>query len=402
MLDNIFRRVVSEDFIVIDSRFPQKEPMGFRNAEFNEYLSRLVNFSCYASYPIPPRKPHIFNHTYGISKVDYLKNLDSYARSFPDNVDRINWLDPRKRYKIKLAYVIFLSAAYSLLEFFEKNKVPFIFVLYPGGSFGLNNEKSDMMLREVFESKYFRGVIVTQKITRDYLIDNKLCPDSKISFIYGGFVQFGKSDVVQKKYYKKDKKTFDVCFVGHKYLDKGVDKGYDLFIETARLLSKTNNDIRFHVIGGFGPGDIDLGESKDRIKFYGVKPPKFLRMFYSKMDILLSPNRPFQHYVGNFDGFPIGADAGYCGVARLVSDELNMNTFFQDGKDIVLIPLNPYKISETIMQYYNNPNKLYKLSKKGQEVTQELWDIDRHVKERLNIFSKITEIQLKVKKETVV
>jgi glycosyltransferase involved in cell wall biosynthesis len=287
-----------------------------------------------------------------------------------------------------------LAITYVLLPFYEKHRIPFTFVLYPGGGFGLNFDGSDKMLKKIFASPYFRGVIVTQAITRDYLTRKKLCPKDRIHYIYGGFVQFKKDELKPKRYFKKDKKTFDICFVAAKYSEKGVDKGYDLFIEAAKLLSKQTEDIMFHVIGDFDKSDIDISDIKDRVKFYGYRQPDFLAEFYAGMDIFLGPGRPFKLFEGNFDGFPLGIDAGYCGVGLFVSDELKINRYYT-AKDIVIVPLSAKTIADTIMRHYNNLDGLYDLSRRGQARTQELFDMDNQINERIKVFRKYVGLEMR-------
>jgi glycosyltransferase involved in cell wall biosynthesis len=385
----MFRKNVhSKSLVVVDSIFPQKEPMAFRSVEINEYLKNLKNFEAYTMYPMKPDTDAWFSHGYGVTKAIFKENLLGYSKYFPENTNRIHLLKEKSKYKFGLAYSFFLSETYVLLPFYEKNKIPFVFVLYPGGGFGLNNNGSDKMLRKIFNSPCFREVIVTQQITKDYLINNKLCSADKISFIYGGFVQFRKSDVIKKRTYPNDKTTFDICFVAAKYSKRGVDKGYDLFIDTAKRLVKVIPEARFHVVGGFDREDIDVVSLKDKITFYGYKKPEFLKDFYSRMDIFLAPNRPSKLFPGNFDGFPLGIDAVYCGVALFVADELKMNTHYETGKEVVVIGLDSDKIANKIAEYYNNTEELYRLSLRGKMKTQEIFDIDHQIQKRLDVFRK--------------
>lgn len=375
------------DFVVIDSIFPQKEPFAFRNVEINEYLRRINNSAAYTMYPMQPQVDAWFNHSYGMTKRQFKDNLKGYKNYYPLNVKQIHYLDPKQKYRFKLAYSFFLAETYVLLTFYEKNQVPFIFVLYPGGAFGLNNKSSDRMLRRLFKSPLFKGVIVTQKITENYLKENMLCPPSKIRYIYGGFVQFKKEDVKQKKLYNTNKNTFDVCFVAAKYSKDGIDKGYDSFIKVAKVLAKDLSNIRFHVVGGFNEEDIDVSEISDKIFFYGYRKPKFLSKFYSSMDIALSPNRPYKLFKGNFDGFPLCIDASYCGVALFVADELKMNESYIEGKEIEIIrPDNINSIAKKVSYYYKNYELLYELSLNGQKKTQSLFDISNQINSRLKIF----------------
>ena len=388
------KKVINNDFIIIDSRFPQKKPLGFRNAEINWYLDHVSNLSCYTMFPMKPGSEAWFDHGYGFSEQEFMDNKNSYLKKYRKNGDRIHYLGNDIKYKTKLAYTFFLAETYVLLPFLNKNKIPFVFVLYPGGAFGLDNPGSDKMLKSIFNSKYFRNVIVTQEITKKYLINKKLCDESKISYIYGGFVQFTKEDVRNKRLYRKDKKTFDICFVAAKYSEKGVDKGYDMFIDVAKRLSSKLEDVRFHVIGGFSPKDLDVSTIKEKITFYGYKEPEFLTEFYSGMDIFLSPNKSDVLFPGNFDGFPLGIDAGYCGVALFVCDDLGMNVFYENEKDIFIIKRDPKEIERKILFCYNNLNEFYDVSQKGCTKTQELFDMNYQINQRIAVFNKYVDLDV--------
>ena len=393
-LASLFNETKRGQFVVIDSVFPQKEPLAFRNAEINEYFKKIKNFECYTMYPMQPEREAWFDHGYGVTHEEFIDNKKGYLRYYPENSSKIHYLVPDTKYNLGLAYSYFLAETYVLLPFYEKNKIPFVFVLYPGGSFGLNLKESDEMLKRIFRSKYFRCVIVTQQITLDYLLSRELCASDRIEYIYGGFVQYKKEDVLGKKHYKIDKPTFDICFVAAKYSPKGVDKGYDLFIEAANKIAESARDVYFHVVGGFDENEIDISKIKSKIKFYGYQKPDFLLDFYSKMDIFLAPNRPYALYSGNFDGFPLGIDASYCGTAIFVADELGMNHYYVDNKEIVIIPLNVKGIVDKVLWHYNNIDDLYDLSLKGQKVTQKLFDIDYQINERIKLFGKYESIEI--------
>jgi glycosyltransferase involved in cell wall biosynthesis len=394
MIRNPFRSDDQNDLVVIDSQFPQKDPLAFRNAEINEYIKRVQHFSAYAMYPMSPDAQAGFGHSYGVSPKEFKANKKGYLGYYPKNASKIHYLQGNKSYNFKLAFSFFLGETYVLLPFYEAQKIPFVFVLYPGGLFGLDSRESDYMLRKICGSPYFRAVITTQEITREYLRSHAICSEDKIRYVYGGIAQFTKSEVEPKKKYGVDKNTFDICFVAAKYSERGVDKGYDLFIDSAKKLAKAHDDIRFHVVGGFDATDVDVSMLDDRITFYGYKRPDFLRDFYARMDIYLSPNRPFMLFNGNFDGFPLGNDAGYCGVALFVADELKMNHEYAPDEEIVIIPLNAQKIVERILEYYSDPKKLYALSLRGQAKSQRLFDVSIQVDQRLKVFSEFSDIKL--------
>jgi len=373
IMDNIkwfFSIPIKCDIALIDSTFPMKLPYGFRNYEISGLLKTLPNSKSYTMYPMKPGQDAWFSHSYGMTKEIFHENMEGYLQHYPENKEKISLLSKSQKYKFKLAYSYFLSETYTLLPFYNKNKIPFIFVLYPGGAFGINNPSSDKMLQNIFKSKYFTGVITTQKITHEYLTENFNIDNNKIHYYFGGYPQFDKSIVLPKIKYKQDKKTFDVCFVAFKYSERGVDKGYDLFIESAKYLTNKYNDIRFHVVGNFDEKDIDVSDIKDKIIFYGTKRPDFLLQFYSEMDIRLSPCRPGKLFQGNFDGFPLGSEAMYCGTALFATDELNNNRGQISEDSFVLIKPDINDINTKLEYYYNNVNELYELSYRGQKESQ--------------------------------
>ena len=387
-------RTEKNTFIIIDSMFPQKVPFGFRNIEINEYLKRVKGAKAYAMYPMKPWGDAWFPWSYGVEKDAYEDNVKGYLGHYPDNSRRVDYLDSKKTYRAQLAYSYFLAETYVLLPFYERNKIPFVFMLYPGGAFGLDNNASDKMLKRIFESKYFRGVIVSQQLTRDYLLEKNLCPENKIDLVFGGFSQFAKSEVRPKKYYKKDKETFDLVFVAGNYSKQGRDKGYDLFVEAAKKISATVKDARFHVVGNFSESDVPLGFTRKFFTFYGYCEPDFLVDLYASMDIYLSPNRPGELYEGNFDGFPLGIDTSFCGVAQFASNPLGMNKdVYTDGDDIVIVPLSAEGIAKKVIDYYDDLEKLYEVAQKGKIKAQMLFDSDKQVKERIQVFKKYAKIE---------
>jgi glycosyltransferase involved in cell wall biosynthesis len=390
---NRLKPVVYSDFAVIDSQFPQKLPLGFRNTEINGLIREIKNASVYCMYPMKPGEKAWFNHGYGVDRNEYEERLRGYSSFYPNNSQRISYLQNGRRYRFKLAYSFFLAETYVLLPFYKEHGVPFVFELYPGGGFGLGNASSDNMLKEICSDPLFMGVIVTQAVTNDYLIKKQLCPENKIHFIFGGFSQYDKNDVCVKKKYPVHKKTFDISFVAGKYSRDGVDKGFDVFLEVASILSESHADIEFHVVGGFKQADEKQSNLKN-VTYYGYKSPEFLASLYSKIDIALSPNMPGVLYEGNFDGFPLTLDAMYCGSAAFLTDDLCLNKgYYNDAEDIVIINHEPKKIAKKIENYYNDHKGLYELAKKGQRKSQKLFSADYQLTRRIKVLEKIINIK---------
>ncbi len=100
---------------------------------------------------------------------------------------------------------------------------------------------------------------MTQKITEKYLLDKGWLDRSQIEFIYGGVFPSDRLEKfsVERSFYGFDKSTMDICFVAHKNMPEGQDKGYDTFINAAKDMVRVCDDMRFHVVGPYDHKDID-------------------------------------------------------------------------------------------------------------------------------------------------
>jgi glycosyltransferase involved in cell wall biosynthesis len=277
--------------------------------------------------------------------------------------------------------------------------LPFVFELYPGGGFYLDDAVSDAHLKRVVESPMFRKVIVTQSVTRDYLLSKKFCSEKEIEFVFGVVVLSGALGGAHghRARYGLNKKSLDICFVANKYSPPVVYKGYDRFVAFARILVRRFPEAHFHVVGTFTDDDVELGDLRDRVTFYGHQLTSFFSGFYSRMDLIVSPNMPFVARPGSFDGFPTGScvEAALCGAAMFVSDELKMNQGrLKEGEEVVIISCEPEDIAETVGKYIAEPSLLAGLAQKGQRAIQKLFAIDVQMVPRLKVLSDLlTSVQ---------
>jgi hypothetical protein len=266
----------------------------------------------------------------------------------------------------RLAYVTFLANAASLVPYFEGRQLPFIFQLYPGGGFQIGQAESDEKLRRVVLSDYCRKVIVTQRLSRDYIVDRIGCDPAKIDLIFGGvFESRGDFDFHQeKKIFGRDKHTLDICFVAHKYGNDLVSKGYEQFARIAISLSRDDPRLRFHVVGDYSAADIALGEAEEKFTFYGRRESNFFTDFYPAMDAIISINRPFVLAPGAFDGFPTGAciEAGFHGVLNCINDPLELNPVLVPGQDFLLLDFDEERSIARLRQLLDCPEELYRLA----------------------------------------
>jgi len=266
----------------------------------------------------------------------------------------------------RLAYVSFLANAATLMPYFEARQLPFIFQLYPGGGFHIDQPESDEKLRRVVLSDYCRKVIVTQRLSYDYVIDRIGCDPARVELIFGGvFESRGDFDFHRdKKRFGRDKFTLDLCFVAHKYNNNLLPKGYDQFVGIAAALAQHDPRLRFHVVGNYSAADIALGEVADKFIFYGRQESRFFTDFYPAMDAIISVNRPFALAPGAFDGFPTGAciEAGFHGVLNCINDPLALNPVLVPGEDFLLLDFDQAQSVTRLRRLLDCPDELYRLA----------------------------------------
>ncbi len=392
ILESIDKHDIDADLLVFDDTFPNKLS-AFRYAEYSEYLKSIPN--CHV---IRVGETPVF---YGANK-EYKDVLEEYYTLHPSHSKRIHEFTSAANISAKLAYCVFLSLAHDYLPHFENLNLPFVFTLYPGGCFEMNQPNSDAMLKRVMSSPLFQKVIVSQRIVKNYLLANKFCKENQIEEIIG-CVTLDNSGLsgYEKQYFGIDKSTKDICFVAHKYHAQGHDKGYDVFIDLAKELSKRRDDVYFHVVGGFEAKDIDICGIEDRIRFYGALEHEELQSFYLAMDAIVSPNIHGKVSPGRFDGFPTGCcmEAGLLGVVPFCTDFLNQNVLLDEGKDFISIDRNPSSIANSIEPFLNDMERLYDCSKHVRQTFSRVYGYDAQLEPRIKVITDVLDGQKKDPKQ---
>lgn len=374
-------QVKEVDLLILDTLFPH--PLSrFRLEEFCAYLKYFQNSMALST----GEHLAVAKETKSLDTI-----IDEFESLHPEFMGRTKaTTHDIDGYNARLAYLIFLNNASYFLDSLGKKGIPFIFTLYPGGGFEINQASSDSMLRRIFSSAQFRKVIVTQQITYEYLVKNNFCDEDKMVFIYGGVVPLdilNRSKSYQKKFFGFEKDSLDICFAAMKYMPMGIDKGYDIFIEVARKLAQSYGNVRFHVVGNFNEADIPISGLEGKITFYGLQKSDWFDKFYADKDIILSPNIPFTLSEGAFDGFPTTAcvEAGLRKVAVFCTDELKLNNHFIDNEEIVIIPHDADRIVHIIEDFYKEPDKLRSIAEKGAAKMREVFSYERQMLPRIRL-----------------
>ncbi len=378
--------------VIIDDVFPH--PLsGFRYQEFTSILEAFPEAVVYTN----GRSISAL----GNESIDELiaKYLEKYP-AFKGRVLRYNGEIPKNT---GLIYCTFLGNAYNdVLPMAEKYSVPFAFTLYPGGGFCIDNEESDQKLKAVCDSYFFEKVIVTQDLTKNYLIENGFTDPERIRDIFGVVIPLERleQEATDKIRFGSDKKTLDICFVAHRYTEFGQDKGYDIFIDTAKELSKKYDFVRFHVVGPWDESIIDVTGITD-ITFYGSHPQEWFEEFYRDKDIILSPNVNNLLFSGSFDGFPTGCvtDAALRKTAMLLTDPLSLNNGrFIDGKELVIIQHSVEDAVNKIEEYIKVPEKLSAIAEEGYKRVKALYDRSSQITPRISMLEDALRNALKKRK----
>lgn len=369
------------DLIIYDDAYPHPSS-GFRLAEFNFLLNSIQNSKAiltgntytHFNLPIELHQKHISD----------LEQADSALKG------KMEFIVGDVNINCKLFYCIFLNNIYANLEWIQKNKTPFIFTLYPGGGFSIGVAEIDAKLKKIFSSKFFRKVIVTQRRTFDYLVENKFCSQSDILYVFGVVVpqpHFLNSNLTTKKYFGVNKSFFDICFCAAKYTTYGEDKGYPLFVEFMKIIYKKYSFIRFHIIGGFDKHTINVDEVEEVVTFYGYQDYSNLKSIFEATDLVISPNQPNKFGKGAFDGFPLGTviEAALNGVVVMLTDPFNENVYFEEGEDIIIIKPSVEDIVTKFESLLDDMAVFYGIAENGRKKFQYLYSTDYQLKPRLNL-----------------
>jgi glycosyltransferase involved in cell wall biosynthesis len=277
-----------------------------------------------------------------------------------------------------LFYTVFLGNAQSFYPLFEKFNTQFSFLLYPGGGFYYKHIEN---LEEIAQSELLETIIVNQPLTKKICMESSKIPDEKVKFIFGGPVdtKFFEDVHKTKRYYTKDKDTFDICFVAFRYDPYGISKGLDTFMKVAKELI-WERDVRIHIVGEtVGQPDLtDYTILGEKVNLYGAQQREFFKSFYPYMDMIISPNIPDEQ----FDGFPTGCCvvAGLCGVPILCTDVLNNKYVFEDDRHFKLIDTDVNNIVNIVLEYKNNLDKLYRMGDRGRMEIKTLFDLETQMK----------------------
>jgi len=215
------------------------------------------------------------------------------------------------------------------------------------------------------------GILTTQPQVTEYLVGMgpRLPPVDEVLGVVVNGSYFGPEGGLRREhpYVGLGKEHLDVLFAAHRYDERGVHKGYPVFIEVCRLLRRAGVPVRAHVVGGHRADDVPLGDLGPHVTFHGALVTDRFQYAALGMDLVLSPNRPDLVRPGARDGFPTGScvEAALCGVGVVCSDELDQNRLFTDGEDILISAPDPEHYCARILDLLQRPDGVAHLAESG-------------------------------------
>ncbi len=355
------------EILVIDDTFPNIIT-GFRVAEYNYYLNTIPNLRVLSICP------------------DFDQKHREYADRYPTLASRVLPFSDEALSNCRLAYINFINNAKTFLPNLERQNIPFILNIYPGGGFGIKEERSDLILSRILISPLLRAIITTQRITTEYI--SRFNYSGESHEIFGG--------CVNPIYLEEPKRntatnTIRACFAAERYISNGENKGYPTFIDIASTLSKSLSRIEFNVVGGHRRDNIKLPPHLDKVtNFLGRMDTGKLRSFFETQDLIISPNQPFILTPGNFDGFPTGCcvEASLCGVAMFVTDPLNLNNGHYNDDEIVICEPVADDFVNKIIELTNNKEILHEVGRRGMAKSRRLYSVEQQLKSRRKIIER--------------
>ncbi|PLX10681.1 MAG: hypothetical protein C0594_04565, partial [Marinilabiliales bacterium] len=299
---NISRSIIKSgdkekaDLLIIDKFFPDTS-YPWRTLEFNSLLTKfqksriLCEASNYKGITSKEEFEKQIETLFQYYKPTYSKNKLEYSNA---NIWEYNL-------NSKLVYFLFYEDAVRFFPYLRYNNIEFAFTLYPGGGFLLYNEQVDQNLKAIIQCDLCKVCFVNMPSTYKYLTQHLNLNNNKIKLVYG--VPLDIKEEIARKKDSSNKMTIGFC--ARKYHKRGIDKGFDIFIEIANHY-KTNQNIQFVCIGDFSTDDLYENEKDINIDFKGLLASNQLENEFRSWDIIISPVRAYTNQ-GDFDGFPTAA-----------------------------------------------------------------------------------------------
>ncbi|PKM51928.1 MAG: hypothetical protein CVV02_04775 [Firmicutes bacterium HGW-Firmicutes-7] len=171
------RYLEAYDLVIIDDVFPNPE----KEYQYTELLNYLQNINSIKILRMCPYDDEMENE-----KVNAL--LINFKRHFPQYGNKLAKFIALDYINCKLLYFSSLENAVTNVALAEYRETPFVFTftLINALDLYINNHNYDQILETIFQSPYFKKVIVNQAVVLGYLLSKNLCKLEQIEYINEG------------------------------------------------------------------------------------------------------------------------------------------------------------------------------------------------------------------------
>lgn len=315
-----YKGVKKYDIIIFDNVLPNLSTP-WRSFELENLILKFPN-----SKVISNNRSKAFN-----SYIKFNKRKKDFGIFFPILSKRLTKEKLICNVNTKVLYFLFFNNIVFYYEKIKINNISFVFTLYPGGGWELNNKTKDKIITEIVSDELCLGVIVNQFITFEYLVGKLKISEKKIKLIHGIPVNLESRNVLRK--YNSRKEAFNIVFVGHKYTNLGEDKGLPIFLDVINRINQKGFNIKGYIVGNFKKENFEPFFDLSEIRFMGEMKENQLLLFLQTTDIILSCNKPFVLSRGAYDGFPLGS----VGMAAMSGNLVLSTDYFNEGSKIGFI-----------------------------------------------------------------
>lgn len=368
------------DLIIFDDIFPSNNSPW----RTNEFVAYLRTFSKVKIISNSSSKTFLKGSRFSDRLIEFSKKYPEYRNNVKREAVFVN-------VNAKVLYFIFYNNLTRYIDKVVEKKIPFLFTLYPGGGWEFFNPEKDKRIKEIIESNFCLGVIVNQHVTYNYLIDQLMISPKKIRLIPGVPLPSFNNKKINQSFPKGE--IVRICFVAHKYLENGADKGLPIFVEFIKKLEAVSSiTFQAFVIGDFSNSYF---ENSNRISFLGKMDEDKLNEFLEFTDCIISPNQPFKLSKGAYDGFPLGTI-----IAAALNNNLIFSTdFFDEGSKIgfidrihfVKIDPDPDDILNKFQILFNGFNEWSQVIVNSKSFAFDFYSYDKQIVPRINLFKTIIE-----------
>jgi len=209
----------------------------------------------------------------------------------------------------------------------------------------------------------------------------------EIAEITGGIANSIYFDAtLDRTWFGAGKSTLDVAFVAHKYMPRGRNKGFDVFVEAieglvARCSDDQRGSLRVHVVGNFDQSDwqecAGMSEFTANVVFHDLVETFALVELMADFDVVVSPNVPFVLHPGNFDGFPTGCclEGSLRGAVMMATDPLDLGTgLYEHEQTFIEIEPKAESVIEALLKLVAQPARIKEIGLAGRNVSRRVFD----------------------------